>query len=126
MARSLSLDLRQRILDAILGGQSCRAAARQFCVSPSSAVRIRKRYEETQSLEPSRQGRPIGQGKLAPFRSQIIAKVKKQPDITMPDLAQWLEQTHGVRVDASNLSKLLRREGFSYKKNATGRRTHTC
>lgn len=125
MAQSLSLDLRRRIHGAIMSGKSCRAAARQFCVSASSAVRIRKRYEETQSLEPFEPGRPIGHGKLAPFRSQIIAKVEEQPDITMPDLADWLEQTHGVRVDASNLSKLLCRAGFSYKKNASGRRART-
>lgn len=34
----------------------------------------------------------------------------------MPDLAAWLDANHGVTADPSNLSKLLCREGFSYKK----------
>ena len=88
----------------------------RFHISAASAVRIRQRYEQTQSLDASKQGRPTGHGKLGPLRSQIIAKVEEHPDITMPDLADWLEQAHGVRVDASNLSQLLCRSGFSYKK----------
>jgi hypothetical protein len=42
--------------------------------------------------------------------------VKAKPDITMPTLAAWLEAEHGVQADPSNLSKLLCREGFTYKK----------
>jgi transposase len=42
--------------------------------------------------------------------------VKAQPDITMPDLAAWLEAAQGVTADPSSLSKLLCRHGFTYKK----------
>jgi transposase len=42
--------------------------------------------------------------------------VEVRPDITMPDLAAFLEAEHGVTVDPSNLSKFLCREGFTYKK----------
>ncbi|KKN42031.1 hypothetical protein LCGC14_0717520, partial [marine sediment metagenome] len=55
----------------------------------------------------------------------LIAKVRAKPDITMPDLAAWLEVQHGVTVDPSNLSKFLRKEGFTYKKSAAGLRTRT-
>ena len=40
--------------------------------------------------------------------------MKAKPDITMPDLAVWLEAEHGVTLDPSNLSKLLCKVGFSY------------
>ncbi|WP_374191912.1 winged helix-turn-helix domain-containing protein [Rhizobium rhizogenes] len=43
----------------------------------------------------------------------------------MRDLAAWLATQHGVSVDPSNLSKLLRRAGFTFKKNANGRGTRT-
>jgi len=66
-------------------------------------------------VEPAKQGRPAGSGKLGPHRLAIVEKVKARPDITMPDLAAWLEELHGVTADPSNLSKLLRQEGFSYK-----------
>ena len=63
---------------------------------------------------------PAGSGKLGPHRCAIIETVKAKPDITMPDLAAWLEEQFGVTADPSNLSKLLRQEGFTYKKNAAG------
>ena len=120
MGQSVSNDLRRRMVRGIAAGKSRRAVAAQFEVAPSTAVRVQARYETTGSVEPAKQGRPKGSGKLSPVQDAIIAKVKAQPDITMPDLATWLEANHGVTADPSNLSKLLCRAGFSYKKNAAG------
>lgn len=120
MGKAVSLDLRIRMVRGISAGKSRRAVAAQFEVAPSTAVRVQARYAATGSVEPARLGRPKGSGKLGPCRAVIIDKVKAEPDITMPDLAAWLEVCHGVTVDASNLSKFLCREGFTYKKNAAG------
>jgi len=120
MAQPVSMDLRRRVVNAIAKGKSRRAAAVQFEVAPSTAVRLQQRLNRTGSLEPGRRGRPAGSGKLAPFRDRIIHKVKEQPDITMPDLASWLIEREGISVDPSNLSKLLCKAGFTYKKNADG------
>lgn len=120
MGKPISSDLRERIVRGVEAGQSRRAMAARFEVAPSTAVRVQQRYRATGSLAPARQGRPRGAGKLGPYRRAIIDKVKAKPDITMPDLATWLEAQHGVRVDPSNLSKLLCREGFTYKKSAAG------
>lgn len=125
MSRAYSSDLRQRIVDAITQGETRRAAAAAFKVSPATAVRLKQRADRTGSVEPSRRGRPSGGGKLAPYQDAIIAKVEAQSDITMPDLATWLEEHHGVKVDPSNLSKLLCRAGFTFKKNAAGIGTRT-
>ena len=125
MGKAVSSDLRLRIVRGIAAGRSRRGAAAQFEVSPSTAVRIQARYAATGSLEPAKRGRPEGSGKLAPYREALIEKVKAKPDITMPDLAAWLEAQHGVTVDPSNLSKLLCKAGFSYKKNAAGRGERT-
>ena len=115
-----SKDLRLRMVRGIAAGKSRRAVAAQFEVAPSTAIRLQARYEATGSVAPAKQGRPKGSGKLAPYRDAIIEKVKVKPDITMPELAAWLEADHGVTVDPSNLSKLLCKAGFSYKKNAAG------
>ena len=120
MGKSVSNDLRQRMVRGIAAGKSRRAVAAQFEVAPSTAVRVQARYAATGSVAPAKQGRLKGSGKLGPFQEAIIDKVKAQPDITMPDLAIWLEAEHGVTADPSNLSKLLCRAGFSYKKNAAG------
>jgi transposase len=100
----------------IAAGRSRRAVAAQFEVAPSTAVRVQARFVATGSVDPAKQGRRKGSGKLGPYREAILDKVKAQPDITMPDLAAWLEAAHGVTADPSNLSKLLCRHGFTYKK----------
>jgi len=125
MSRAFSSDLRQRIVDAISDGISRRAAASIFKVSVATAVRLKQRSDRTGSVEPCRRGRRSGGGKLGPLHDEIIGKVEAQPDITMPDLAIWLETHHGVSADPSNLSKLLCRAGFTYKKNTAGIGTRT-
>jgi transposase len=125
MGKSVSHDLRLRMVRGIAAGKSRRAVAARFEVAPSTAVRLQARFTATGSVDPARQGRPKGSGKLGPYREAILDKVKAQPDITMPDLAAWLEAAHGVTADPSNLSKFLCRHGFTYKKNAAGIRERT-
>ena len=120
MGKAVSHDLRLRMVRGVAVGKSRRAVAIQFEVAPSTAVRLQARFAATGSVDPARQGRPKGSGKLDPYRDAILDKVKAQPDITMPDLAAWLEAAHSITADPSNLSKLLCRHGFTYKKNAAG------
>ncbi len=120
MGRPISLDMRQRMVRGIAGGKSRRAVADQFEVAPSTAVRIQARFAATGSVVPAKQGRPNGSGKLGPYRARLIAKVEARPDITMPELATWLEAEYGVAADPSNLSKLLCKAGFTFKKNTAG------
>jgi transposase len=120
MGKSFSHDLRLRMVRGIAAGKSRRAIAAQFEVAPSTAVRVQARFTATGSVDPAKQGRPKGSGKLGPCREAILDKVRTQPDITMRDLAAWLEAAHSVTADPSNLSKLLCRHGFTYKKNAAG------
>ena len=125
MGKPLSIDLRVRMVRGIASGKSRRAVAAQFEVAPSTAVRVQARYAATGSVEPAPLGRPRGSGKLMPYRAALIEQVKARPDITMPELAAWLEAEHDVTVDPSNLSRLLCRAGFSFKKNAAGRGERT-
>lgn len=50
MGQGYSSDLRVRIIGAIEGGNSCRAAARRFGVSPSTSIRLAQRKAKTGSL----------------------------------------------------------------------------
>jgi transposase len=120
MGKAVSSDLRLRVVRDVEEGSSRRAAADRFVVSAATAVRIVARYAATGSVEPAKQGRPKGSGKLGRCRDMIIEHVKAQPDITMPALAAWLGAEHGIKADPSNLSKFLIQEGLSYKKNTTG------
>ena len=120
MGKSYSLDLRERVIDFVGSGFSRRQAASHFVVSPSFAVKLWRLREKTGSLEPARQGRPSGGGKLANCRDFLIGRVEKRPDITMPELAAVLEAERGVQASPASLSRLLCRGGFTYKKNASG------
>ena len=120
MGKSYSLDLRERVADFVESGGSRRQAAGRFGVSPSFAVKLRRRQQETGSLEPAKQGRPSGSGKLADHREFLIVQVKKRPDITMPELAVLLKAERDVTANPASLSRLLCRAGFTYKKNASG------
>lgn len=120
MGKSYSSDLRVRIYGAIASGASRRAAARRFGVSASTSVRVAQRMSETGSVTPARQGRPPGDGKLAPYAAILVRWVEENGDITMPELAAKLAAAHGVAVHPASLSRFLIKHGFSVKKNAAG------
>ncbi|RTR08480.1 IS630 family transposase, partial [Azospirillum griseum] len=54
-------------------------------MSASTSIRLAQRMATTGSLEPARQGRPPGGGKLAPHAALLIGWVEAQGDITMPE-----------------------------------------
>ncbi len=85
MGECYSLDLRERITRCVEEGHSRREAARRFAVSASCAVKLAQRQARTGSVEPARQGRPKGSGKLAPVAAFLIAAVEAAPDITLPE-----------------------------------------
>lgn len=120
MGKSYSMDLRERVVRCVEAGQSRRAAAARFGVSPSFAVKVVSRREATGSAAPARQGRPPGGGKLAPQLAFLIARVEAIPDITMLELANRLEAERGLRAHPASISRALCKAGFSYKKNAAG------
>ncbi len=97
MGKSYSLEPCERVAACVGAGSSRRAAARRFAVSDSFAIKLVRRQAQVGTLAPQRMGRPPGGGKLALFEAVLIEQVEKQPDITMPELAQWLLSEHGVK-----------------------------
>ena len=125
MGRCYSMDLRERVVERVAGGQSRRGAAEDLSVSPSFSVKLVQRQARTGSLDPSTQGRPRGTGKLDPYRTFLLDRVKEKPDITMPELAAELAERHGVEVDPASVSRFLCKAGLSYKKNSAGQRARS-
>ena len=65
------------------------------------------------------QGRPVGQfGKLVAYVDFLTDLVQAEPDITLQELANALENTYGVNVHLSSIHRILVGSGFSYKKRA--------
>ncbi|WP_052245433.1 IS630 transposase-related protein [Halocynthiibacter namhaensis] len=99
MGKPLSLDLRHRICAYISAGNSCRAAGRVFGVSAATAVRYGAEHREHGEVIAKPQGRPAGQfGKLSAHVDFLTDLVEAEPDITLQELANALENTYGVRV----------------------------
>ena len=125
MGKSYSSDLRTRVYGEIEGGQSRRSAARRFGVSAATSVRLAQRMAATGSLEPARQGRPPGGGKLGPHADTLIGWVEAEEDITMSELAAKLEAECGVTAHPASLSRFLIKAGFTLKKNTARQRNRS-
>ncbi len=121
MARAYSLVLRERVVEAVLGGLSCEAAAERFAVSESSAIKWTRRKRKTGSAAPDKMG-----GKrprlLEGEREWLMARMAEKPDLT---LAVLLLEVHarGKLVCLDTLWRFLKACGLSFKKNDLRRRT---
>lgn len=109
MGKSLSLDIRERVVALVDEGLSCHEAARR--------LRIMQRKRQTGGVMAAPQGRPR-RSKLDAVSAWLKACVEASPDITMPELAAALEAEHDLRATPAMLSRhLIHRLGFTYKKN---------
>jgi transposase len=116
MTRPLSNDLRERVIAAILSGESCRSAADEYGVAVSSAVKWMQRYRATGSVAPGQMGghRPYA---LEPYRAFILGRIERTPHLTLHGLKAELAK-RGIKVSHSAVWRFLRRNGLRFKKNA--------
>jgi putative transposase len=116
MSRPLSNDLRERVVAAVGGGESCRAVAARFGVAVSSVVKWSQRYRATGSVAPGKMGghrKPV----LEPHRAFIKERIRQTPHLTLHKLKDELA-TRGIKVSHNAVWMFLRREGLRFKKNA--------
>jgi transposase len=116
MTRALSNDLRERVVAAVVAGESCRAVASRFGVAISSVVKWSQRYRATGSVAPDRMGghrRRI----LEPHRGFVVERINQNPHLTLHGLKHELA-ARGVKVSHNAIWQFLRREGLRFKKNA--------
>ena len=117
MAKSLSEDLRLRVIRAVEGGLSRHAAAARFEVAVATAVRwLRAWHDEGLSA-----AKPCGgdrhSHRIEVYGAVILGAIEAKADITLTALAELLEGQHGVRFARSTIWRFLDRQGLSVKKN---------
>lgn len=120
MGRPYSLDLRERVVRAVFGGQSCRAVAETFDVSVSSVVKWSQRARATGSPAAKPMGSPLKR-KLLGERSWILSRLEAEPDVTLRTLVSEL-QARGIEASYGSLWRLLHDEGISFKKKPARKR----
>jgi transposase len=114
------LDLRERVVRAVAGGQSCRSVAAVFGVSVASVVK----WSQRQRLTGSAAAKPMGGRRpyaLAGERSWLLARLSEQPDITLRALVAELA-VRGIVVSYYAVWHFFEHEGISFKKKPARQR----
>ena len=121
MARSYSLDLRERVIGAVMGGLSARGAAARYGIGVATAVRWLRRFRDTGEVAARKQGQPGG-SKLDPHEAFILALIGDKADISLAEIAETLDAERGVSACPATIWYFLDRRGYSFKKNSARRR----
>ena len=80
MAKPLSEDLRIRVVRAVEGGMSRRAAAERFGISPASAVRFVKEWRESGATRAKPLGGDQRSQRIEEHREAIMSAIEAKPD----------------------------------------------
>ena len=115
MPKSLSFDLRSRVLAAIGDGLSCRQAATRFGVSASSAIRWQALRRAGGDARPKPQGGDRLSHRTEAHADLIRAVLDEVPDITLPELKARLAGK-GAQVSVAALWRFCRRHKITRKK----------
>ena len=124
MAKALSADLRERIVQAVESeGMSRRAAAGRFGVVPSTAVELVSAWRSTGSLRPRPQGGDRRSMRIEAHAAKILALVEETPDITLKEIGEILLQDCKEHFASSVISRFFGRRDITFKKNRARKRT---
>lgn len=119
--RPYSEDIRVRVVEAVAGGSSRRAAACRFAVSPSSAIRWVELHDQSGSVSP-RQRKRKSRSPLEAHASWLLELVAKENDLTLDEIVQRLRQDRGVATTDSSVDRFFKRHRMTFKKNSARRR----
>jgi transposase len=122
MAEPLSEDLRKRLIAAIEGGATRRAAAERFGVVASTVTKLVKHLERTGSIAPAKRGGDRRSDRVEAYADEIMSLVAVTPDITLEEISEHLQTVHGEAFVVSTLWRCLDRHGLTFKKNGTRKR----
>ena len=114
---SPSEDLRRKkIVEAFGRGMTKNEAARSFGVSRSSVERYATLADEERPLAPKR--RPGSKPKMDEAVQRLLdADTEERPSATLSERREFPGRVAGISVSESTVSRMLRRLGWSRKKD---------
>ena len=119
MPSPLSVDLRERVVAAVVAGVSCHRAAARFGVSVSSASRWSERFRHEGHVAPRPMGGDHTSKRIEAHAALILETSEQEPRLFLRELRDRLAE-QGVQTSTSGLSRFFARHGISWKK---GQRT---
>ena len=117
MPKPCSLELRERVVDAVESGASRRAAADWFDVSPSSAIKWMQRRQATGSIAAKLSG-----GSISPLEAHadfLLALITRQPDLTLDEIVAAMRKRR-IAGSRSAVWRFFQRHKISVKKKPAG------
>jgi transposase len=120
-----SEDLRKKIIEALRRGTTKSEAARAFGVSRSSVKRYAKLADEGRPLTPKK--RPGSKPKMDETARRLLeADMEERPSATLSERREYLSRAWcALSVSESTVSRMLRRLGWSRKKDRWERASKT-
>jgi transposase len=115
--KSISLDLRRRIVEAYLSGRSgtYQTTAEMFGVGVATVSRLLHLNREHGDLRAKARG---GNRAREVDEDWLRAHAQEQPDARLIDRVQAWEAYRGKRVQVSTMCLAMRRIGWTHKKNS--------
>ena len=115
--KAYSLDLREKIVDAVLRrGMSKAQAARTFGIGATSVKRYVKLQEEGKPLSPGKA--PGKKGKLGQRGMKLLQEdLHARPTVNYEQSADYLFKLLGEQVSTSTICRMIKRLGYSRKKD---------
>src|SRR5258707_9551894 len=119
MGKPYSLDLRKRVVAAVLtGGMSRNQAAKHFGVGISTAINWVKRQQKTGSVAPGKMGGHRPKAISGEHRLWVLQRTKGG-DFTLRGLVAELVE-RGLKVDYRSVWEFVHAEKLSFKKKRGG------
>lgn len=117
MGKPHPIELRERVVAFVTEGNSNRAAARHFRVSPRFVNNMMILHRSRGSLAAARQGHPPGGTKLSGHSAWMLERLSVHGEATLDELCVELAE-RGVDVHRATVGRFLHRLGLSNKKKA--------
>ena len=122
MPKALSVDLRERVVAAVMAGASCRAAAARFGVSAAGAIRWRALSRKAGSVAPE----PLAGDRRSPHiethAALILGLVERKSDIALAEIRAELARA-GVAAGVTTIWRFFQRHRITRKKDSACRGT---
>ena len=114
--KAYSVDLRERVVQAVEKGYSRTEIIKLFGVSRATIKRYLKQWREKGdvNMKPI-PGRPSK--KFAPLQAGLLSQLQAYPDATLEMHCQMWEQEHGLQVSTTTMGRAIRRVGWTRKKD---------
>lgn len=115
MSKTLSTDLRERVVVAVRTGASCRAAAARFGVSASSTIRWNMLARKAGSVAPVPWGGDRRSARIEAHLALIRGLVDQKPDITLARIQFELAKA-GVQAGIATLWRFFDRHRLTHER----------